>query len=355
MGRVTQDHLPALPVQALTTICVAIVLFSVRATVGADPDTSSFDGINWADGRDNFVAGWVIPSGIDHRRPIREVAGQARTILTQLKQCLQINTVRLGINPATVFDETWWPKYRTIVREAAALEMKVILACWESNSSRDGKIDDQRAFDLMWDRVLNDFKDDQRVYFEIFNEPHGYSDAEWRDLAGAWIERQGHKIRGRDRTRVLVSGSGYNERLAQVAGDKRFDGCRLSFHLYAWFGGKHETVSGWRREIEERIGRSNATRTIVTEWGAPMKPLPQDYYTEKVPDGDRNRSYLIAMSNVIRDWNMGSVYWPGLRDGDNFSLTERQKGTSILQITNESGKIQLQRSFNHDKVEEEGE
>ena len=355
MTRLTQDHRPARLIQVLTALCVVIALFSVRARADAEPETSSFNGVNWADSRDNFVDGWIIPSGIDHRRPIPEVAEQARTILTQLKQSLHINTVRLGINPSTVLDERWWPKYGRIVREATALEMNVVLACWESNSSRDGKIDNPQAFDLMWNRVLDDFKDDRRVYFEIFNEPHGYSDAEWRDLAAAWMERQVHKIRNRDRSRVLVSGSGYNEHLAQVARDQRFDGCRLSFHLYSWLGGKHETLSGWKQEIATRIGRPNATRTMVTEWGAPMRNRPQDYYTEAIPDGDRDRAYVLAMSSMIREWGMGSIYWPGLRDGDDFSLTQRKEGTSLLQIMNESGKTQLQRSFEHNKAENDGE
>jgi len=309
---------------------------------------SSFNGINWADRRDNFVDGWIIPSGIDDRAQPADITMQARSILTKFKFLLGVNTIRLGINPATVLDEKWWSKYRMIIREATSQKLKVILTCWESRDSRDGKIDNQQEFDRMWDQVLTDFADSGDVYFEIFNEPHGYSDAKWQDLAAGWIERQSKKIEGGDRTRILVSGSGYNERLTGVARDKRFDGCSLSFHLYAWFGGKHKTVEGWSREIGQRIGKPNADRTIVTEWGAPMKTRPQDFYAKRLPDGDRERVYVVAMSNIIRKWDMGSIYWPGLKGGDDYSLTARKEGSSALKITNESGKAQLQWSFKRD-------
>ena len=157
---------------------------------GAGVDSSRFDGVNWADARDNFVDGWIIPSGIDAKRPAADVARQARAILTQLKQQLQINTVRLGINPATVLDNSWWPKYGAIIREAATLDIKTILACWESRSNKDGRIDNRREFDQMWERVLGDFSDNAYIHFEIFNEPYGYSSEEWRNEAVAWIARR---------------------------------------------------------------------------------------------------------------------------------------------------------------------
>ena len=84
-----------------------------------------------------------------------------------------------------------------------------------------------------------------------------------------------------------------------------------------------------------------------------MKNLPTDYYLNDAPGGDRNRAYLLAVSDTIRDWNMGSVYWPGLRDGDAFSLTERENGSSILRVTNESGTALLLRSFTRQEIGKE--
>lgn len=330
-------------VQSLASFTMALIC--AQSCLAADMHSSNFKGVNWADSRDNFVDGWIIPSGIDHRRCLPEVKVQAREILQQLQQLLKINTVRLGINPDTVLDATWWPKYQAIVEQCTELNIKVILACWESESNKNGRIDHQPSFDLMWSRVLRDFGDNQQVYFEIFNEPHGYSADDWQDLAIRWLEQHLGKIKEQDRARVIISGSGYNTDLAKIANDPRLAGCLLSFHWYAWFGGQHDSQLKWRREMEAQIGRANADRTIVTEWGAPMKTPAQDHYFAQSPDGDRQRSYLHATSSLIRDWNMGSIYWPGLRDGDDYSLTERVGATLALRVTNTSGRELLWQSF----------
>jgi hypothetical protein len=51
------------------------------------------------------------------------------------------------------------------------------------------------------------------------------------------------------------------------------------------------------------------------------------------------------MSETIRAGNMGSIYWPGLRDGDDFSLLERAGHGAELKLTNESGKTKWRESF----------
>lgn len=309
--------------------------------------SSDIRGINWADARDNFVDGWIIPSGINHHDNTNAVVAQARELLLKFKQFFGVNTIRFGVNPATVTDKDWWPKYRAIINESVSLDFSVILGCWESAKNRNGKIDDIENFHLMWSRIIQDFAENEAVHFEIFNEPHGYDDTEWRDLAAAWIEHYVEKLGGERRSRVLVSGTGYNEHLKSISRDSRFDGCMLSFHFYAWFGGKHQTISGWEEEIKERIDHQNSCRTVITEWGAPMKSKPDDFYIGSPVRCETEQAYVIAMANVIKDWNMGSIYWPGLRDGDDFSLTERTHDSLVLRLTNESGRVQLFNSFNH--------
>jgi len=52
---------------------------------------------------------------------------------------------------------------------------------------------------------------------------------------------------------------------------------------------------------------------------------------------------MFGITNQIRDWNMGSIYWSGLRDGDSDSLTKRN-GTNLTK-TNETGGFQVWWSF----------
>ena len=50
-------------------------------------------------------------------------------------------------------------------------------------------------------------------------------------------------------------------------------------------------------------------------------------------------AYIRGMSDQLREWEMGSFYWPGLRDGDWYSMTKRSgEGANIkLEIVNQSG------------------
>ncbi len=316
--------------------------FLILTVLSFGEPSSAYQGVNWADARDNFVDGKIIPSGIDEEAPLAEVERQAHSIFSQLKELLGINTVRLGINPDTVGDADYWPKYQAIIAQAKKLKLKVILACWEGASTRDGKIDNIPVFHKMWEQVLRDLSKSEHVHFEIFNEPYGYTESEWREIAAGWLEQVLPKMP--NRARILISGSGYNEWLSHVGADERFKGCHLSFHLYAWFGGQHRNREGWVREIKERIGEGNAHRAIVTEWGASMKGTPQDFFEQSKLEGrSKTRAFIIAMADVIHEWKMGSVYWPGLRDGDRFSLTNRNDDK--LEITNESGKRQVLKSF----------
>ena len=86
---------------------------------------------------------------------------------------------------------------------------------------------------------------------------------------------------------------------------------------------------------------SYAARTIVGEWGAPMT-TGTDYNVNT--DGDAFRSYVRAVSDVMHNAGMGSCYWPGLRNGDSYSMTTLSSGSTplTLTVTNASGLGRLQ-------------
>lgn len=55
----------------------------------------------------------------------------------------------------------------------------------------------------------------------------------------------------------------------------------------------------------------------MDEWGAPMT-TGFDY---DGPIGDNNFvAYVQADTDTLRSRGIGSIYWPGLRDGDSYSL-----------------------------------
>jgi hypothetical protein len=79
-----------------------------------------------------------------------------------------------------------------------------------------------------------------------------------------------------------------------------------------------------------------AGRTLVGEWGVPMT-TGIDYSLNA--DGNVYRSYVRAVADVMRSDGMGSCYWPGLRNGDSYSMTTLSTGSSplTLTVTNVSG------------------
>ena len=290
---------------------------------------ASISGVNWADGRDNFVDGWVIPSGLTASDDYNTVSAKANAILSGFQTNMSgVNTVRLPINPPSVA-ESWWGAYTGAIDKALSKGMKVILCCWESSSARDGKIDDINAFWTMWQTVVNKYGSNGNVYFEVFNEPYGYSLSDLTSIYAQWLSRYPSVAKGR----IILSGTGYSENVTGVGADSRFTSCLLALHNYAYWATR--STSGWESDWRSRFG-SYGARTVVTEFGATMNSH-KDY--QNGSQSDNEIAYIVGSSNVFRNDKVASVYWPGLRDNDSYSIQTRGgSGTNItLTTVNSSG------------------
>jgi endoglucanase len=281
-------------------------------------------GVNWADARDNFVEGWVIPSGLTASDDYAAVQLKANAILSGFITNMGANTVRLPINHQSVLNSGWWEDYKGAPDMALSKGMKVIFAYWEG--IKDGRIDDIGQFWNMWQIVVQTYSNNENVYYEIMNEPHGYRTTEWKDLAAEWLER----FPDAARNRVIVAGSGYSDHVVNVGGDSRFDSCLFAQHIYNWWG-SHTTVSAWENELLQRIG-SYTERTIVTEYGAPMT-TGLDYTGDA--GGDVSIAFIQGITNILHADSIGSCYWPGLRHGDSYSIQKYEDQT--MTTTNASG------------------
>jgi hypothetical protein len=314
--------LPVLLAAALATP----LLVAVPAASAA---TNSFRGVNWADARDNYVDGWVIPSGLTAGDSYTTVRTKADGILAAFQQLLDANTVRLPINPPSV-NSDWWGRYKATVDSALAHGMKVILSYWEAN--KDGVVDDLNAWNTMWDRVTSDYGGNGDVYFEPMNEPFGYSLSSWVSLCSTWLSRHSNISRGQ----VLISGTGYNDSVTGVGAASALTGTLLSLHFYGYWN-SYTTRSAWTADLSRRLG-SYSSRTVIDEAGSPMT-TGLTYTDGSRQDGNVFTSYLAATTDLARSRQMGIVYWPGLRAGDTYSLT-RQSGSG-LEANNASGVAQL--------------
>lgn len=305
--------------------------------VQAVANTSQFRGVNWADPRDNYANDAVVPSGLSTADSYATTYAKASAIISGFASNLGSNTVRLPINPYTV-NGTFWSSYTGAIDSATAHGFKVILSYWEG-IPHTGTIQNMTAWWTMWQTVVNKYGGNNQVYFEAMNEPYGYSQSAWADIEAQWIST----YPAIPRNRIFVSGTGYNDNVTTVCADSRLNGTFLSLHHYGFWNTGQTSIAGWVSDLANRIG-SCASRTVADEWGASMT-------TGLNYDGAVNGSYEVAYiqadSAYFATHGIGSVYWPGLRNGDTYSMeTLNGSGTSLyLTNNNASGVDRLKYAY----------
>lgn len=290
--------------------------------------SADLKGVNWADPDDNFEDGWVVISGLSSTDNYATTKSKAGNIINAFQQ-RGANTIRMPVNPPTVL-ESWWNAYTGAIDTAVNKGLNVILAYWEGSSSRDGIIDNTTQFWNMWQAIVNKYGSNSRVFFEPFNEPHGYSATNLNNIYATWLTN--YPTVPRDR--ILLDGAGYAQDVNVVGADSRLTNCLLSYHNYTWFDNNKTTAGDWVAAIQSI---AYPARTVVTEFGIPMTN-GKNYLG--AAGTDREIAYFQGMTNGILARSMGCVYWPGLRNGDGYSLLTLS-GTSLT-TNNASGLSRLQ-------------
>jgi hypothetical protein len=323
----------AIAVAALTV--AAAVVTVQQSTTPAAAATGQFRGVNWADPRDNYANDPVVLSGLSTSDSYSTTYAKATAVVKGFQTNLAANTVRLPINPYTV-NGSYWTSFTGAIDAATANGFKVILGYWEGTAHKDGLVDDATAYWTMWQTVTTKYTGNSAVYFEPMNEPFGYSPADWANLAAQWI----NTYPSVPKDRIFVSGSGYNDNVTGVCADSRLAGTYLSLHHYGFWNSSQTSYDWWVGDLKNRIG-SCASRTVLDEWGAPMTTGLN--YNGSI-NGNAFIAYMQADADTVRSLGMGSVYWPGLRTGDTYSLqTLGGSGTNLtLSTTNTSGVSRLQ-------------
>ncbi|CAL9424909.1 hypothetical protein SUDANB95_01920 [Actinosynnema sp. ALI-1.44] len=320
------------PLSRLLALLVLVAGLMTAVPESARASTSQFKGVNWADPRDNFVNGVLHVSGLGSTDTYATAAAVADQVVGGLYAITGANTVRMPINEPTVAD--YWGTYTGAI-DTALTKGKVILAYWAHTGGRPANT---TAFNQMWDRVIARYGGNPNAYFEVINEPHGYGTTDLNDMYATWLGRYPSVPRGR----VILDGAGLAQNVPAVGGDRRLDGTLLAVHDYSFFAG-FESETQWADHLGGYIG-DFADRTIATEWGGAMSPGAKngvhfDRVDYSVPSGSYMADYVRGVSAKLRSLGMGSVYWPGLRDGDWYSLTTRTGAG--LSLTNASGLLRL--------------
>ncbi|WP_329047717.1 RICIN domain-containing protein [Amycolatopsis sp. NBC_01488] len=320
-------------------LLVLLVLAGGMLTAGPEPagaSTAGFRGVNWADQRDNFVNGVLYVSGLGSGDTYSSAAATADQVIGQMYAMTGANTVRLPINEPTV--SGYWATYTGAIDKALE-KGRVILAYWAYSGGKPASV---AGFQQMWDKVVAKYGANPNAYFEVINEPYAYNAGDLTNFYRDWLARYPSVPRGR----VILDGTGDAQNVPAVGGDSRLDGTLLAVHDYSFFAG-YESETEWANHIAGSIG-AYADRTVATEWGAPMGPGTKNgvHYNAidySIPSGSFFADYVRGVSEKLRSLGMGSVYWPGLRDGDWYSMTTRT-GTGAgtkLSLVNPSGLTRL--------------
>ena len=317
---------------AIYMLFVGLVAAFTPEPVKAAVTAGQVRGMNWGDQRDNFVCGNLLLSGLYAGESYAVIYSKATAITSQLTSLTGANTIRLPVNVDTVTG-SWWTSYYAAIDAAVAQGLNVILSQWDQCNSTDGRLD--LNWEGLWDRVVSRYGTNDLVLFEIMNEPHGYSASAWLDAAAGWIARYPSVPRGR----IIVSGPGYNDNAYAVGRDSRFAGTLLSIHHYAFWQGP-QSYDAWRAQTRSKVAEF-ASRAIFTEVGTFMTAGLNFNNTAATTN---EILYMRGITDEFNALGVGSVYWPGLRAGDFYSLTtitgaqQNGNGSSIfLNLNSSSG------------------
>jgi len=319
------------PMSALSMMVGSLLLCgsNVRAT------TSQFRGVNWADTRDNFQPGVLYLCGLGSTDTYASASVTTDKIVGQFVSKLGTNAIRIPINEATA--ATYWSTYTGAI-DMALTKGRVILCYW--GPAHGAAPADMTKWWTMWTTVTTKYGNNKNCYFELYNEPNMYSKTDLLSLYASWLQKfpavpQGH---------VILDGTSMAQNVPDVGSDSRFSNCLLAVHEYTMFGNSAWTTEAeWTNHFKGYVG-SYADRTVATEWGGPMSTGSKNGITYQpmnynVAGTNFYEAYIRGISQQLHDWRMGSFYWPGLRDGDWYSMTTRSgtgAGTNLT-ISNQSG------------------
>ena len=318
---------------------VITVFLIVCASLFAE--TNQFRGVNWADQRDNFVRDKLVLTGMSKTETYESASIIADKVISQFQELLGTNSVRIPVNEPTILEG--WDAYTGII-DKGLTKGRMILCYWgPAGGAGPANMD---RFWSMWKKLVERYGDNPNAYFEVFNEPIMYSKDQIRNLYATWLE----KFPNVPRNHVFLDGTGFAQNIADIADDHRFDECFFAVHIYSMWG-FYTSEEKWMEVFKNQVGKY-ADRTICTEWGGAMSPGTKngeyfDYQDYNKSSTNYFMAYIRGTTEQLRQWNMGSFYWAGLKEGDWYSMTKKTgTGSNIkLEIVNQSGADRMQYSW----------
>ena len=188
----------------------------------------------------------------------------------------QVKVIRLPFNQEWVLtNEDYKAQLDTVVNWIKKNGAYIILDLqWQNTTVKIPSIPDTNAVD-MWKILATRYKDDPAILYDIHNEAHDISFAEWQNRAIEIIEgiRSVHP-----RSLILVSGLDWASDLSAWADNPlHYDNVVYSVHVYPWMGG----INSWVLHLARFVGMHQ----YVYSWLGGSDSWDQHFgnYTEQIP------------------------------------------------------------------------
>jgi hypothetical protein len=149
----------------------------------------------------------------------------------------------------------------------------------------------------MWKVVIDAYVSNPLVFYDIHNEPHGFTPAQWVVQVNGWLAQ----FPNVPRQQIIVAGSGWDDNVGNVASN--WPDLMMEIHNYAYNG--PTTTAGWKSNLLNRLGNA-VSRTIVGEWAG---QVAEDYTTGIESNADK--SFIVGTANTILENKMGGCWWAG--------------------------------------------
>ena len=239
----------------------------------------------------------------------RYVTSKSNIVLGAFTDLLQANSFRMPINEPTALDP-WWNSYKAAIDAGIAKGMKVIIGFWAKDKGIGKPVDNTRWY-AMWKVVIDAYVSNPLVFYDIHNEPHGFTPAQWITQVNGWIAQ----FPNVPRQQIIVAGSGWDDNVGNVASS--WPDLMMEIHNYAYNG--PTTTAGWKSNLLNRLGNA-VSRTIAGEWAG---QVVEDYTTGI--EGNADKSFIVGTANTILENKMGSCWWAGA-----FAPSGGTSGTTLL-------------------------
>jgi|GEM_PF-1555464 len=244
------------------------------------------------------------------------------------------NMIRFPINVGTADDDTAMNTLKGFIDQIPG-KWAIIAMCGTYKSGDpqphgNGKVNDYYTLSQMewaWWNIQSYFPKSSypNVYFEVFNEPFGYSDvSSYMSDMNALMN-----YAPLDRSRCILDGMGSANNIQAVANDG-WTGM-LAYHFYPnWVS--DPTQANFSNKAQSDIG-SLSTRTWVTEFGGALDENLYGYsdptgcyntYTDDTHPWSANVNCLRGLDDALRALKTkygsvrGAFFWHGWDDGDSY-------------------------------------